>query len=90
MGDKSFSSKGLHKYRFQANPLEKAFAQRWHDENKYGHILEYLLSLDNRKVEVTEREQEVADTVIQWLGSPVGCSFIIRVLKEHGWKIDLS
>ena len=43
--------------------------------------LDYLLATDNRPCgDVTPRDAEVAATVIQWLGSPVGQRFVKEVL----------
>jgi len=83
----SMKNKGLHQYRFRDNPLEKKFAEAWEDSNKHGRTLEYLLAKDSNRPndEVTDRDREVAATVIQWLGSPVGQGFISdmeRVSKE--------
>lgn len=75
-------NKGLHQYRFKENPLEKAFAKQWEKENVEGRILDYLLAKDLNypKGEVTDRDREVAATVIQWLGSPCGQSFVEEVI----------
>jgi hypothetical protein len=74
-------NKGLHQYRFQNNPMEEKYAKAWEKENKSGSndILDYLLAKDCNSPqdgEVSERDRLVAATVIQWLGSPVGQSFI--------------
>jgi hypothetical protein len=79
------NNKGLHQYRFKNEPLEKLFAEAWEADNidNAGRIdgrgiLDYLLAKDSNHPngEVTKRDREVAATVIQWLGSPVGQSFL--------------
>ena len=47
-----------------------------------GRILDYLLAKDLNypKGKVTDRDREVAATVIQWLGSPCGQSFVEDVI----------
>ena len=77
-------NKGLHQYRFKDNPLEKAYAEQWEKDNKEGRILDYLLAKDPNypKDEVTDRDIEVAATVIQWLGSPCGQSFVEDVINK--------
>lgn len=78
-------NKGIRQYRFESNPLEKAFAIKWEELNnsRLIDILEYILSAEpNSPASVTDREREVAATIIQWLGSPVGFGFIKQVLKE--------
>ena len=74
----TMAHKGLHTHRLTDNPEEKRFAEAWNDQNKYGRILEYLLSThpNNHPVMVNEQEESIAATVIQWLGSPVGQSFL--------------
>lgn len=60
------------------NPREVAFSQQWIKENKQGQVLAYILSRDNRPTDLSARDVIVAATVIQWLGSNVGMSFIIE------------
>lgn len=72
-------NKGLHQYRFKENPLEKAFAEQWEKENNEGRTLDCLLAKD----EVTDRDREVAATVIQWLGSPCGQYFVEDVINRE-------
>lgn len=84
-------NKGLNQHRLKQNPLENAYAIAWENENigRTGRpdgrgYLDYLLA-ENRNDpmgEVTDRDRVVAATVIQWLGSPVGSSFVQRVLSE--------
>lgn len=71
-------NKGLHQYRFNNNPMEKKFAKAWEEDNERGRTLEYLMAKDPNRPneEVTSRDREVAATVIQWLGSPVGQGFL--------------
>jgi hypothetical protein len=75
-------NKGLHQYRFKENPLEKFYAEQWEKENVEGRVLDYLLAKDpnHPRDEVTDRDREVAATVIQWLGSPCGQSFVEDVI----------
>lgn len=71
--------------RFKQNPLEKRFAEKWDERNQLsGHTtLDYLLAENNNRPsgEATDRDREVAATVIQWLGSPVGQCFLSDVLE---------
>lgn len=77
--------KGLHIHRFKDNPEERRFADAWLDQNKHGNNLAHLL--DDRRVHQgfpptpSDRDYVVAATVVQWLGSPVGRSF----LEELGY-----
>lgn len=78
---------GLHHNRTN-DPLnyeERRFAQAWARENEPPkRLLEYLMSVDNKGVETSDRDQLVAATVVQWLGSPVGQYF----LHELGYVRD--
>ena len=80
---------GRSQHRFADNPLEQDFAEEWelqntdHNGNLNGmQTLDYLLAKDrnNPMGEVTDRDREVAATVVQWLGSPVGQSMLSEVL----------
>jgi len=78
--------KGLHTNRFKNNPEEKRFADAWDERNKLGNNLAHLL--DTRPVQgghpptPSDRDYEVAATVIQWLGSHVGECF----LRDLGYE----
>jgi hypothetical protein len=84
---------GLHQYRFRDNPLEEKYAKEWEKRNiswitndlDGKGTLDYLLAKDSNYPagEVTDRDREVAATVIQWLGSPVGQGFIKDVLEKE-------
>lgn len=85
-------NKGLSQYRFKNNPLEKKFAEAWEVQNSGGYqkgTLDYLLAKDPNRPngEVTERDRVIAATVIQWLGSPVGQSFVTEVLDGYRREI---
>lgn len=76
-------NKGPSQYRFKDNPLEEEFAKAWEKENTRPiggkNILEYIAGGPNGVV--SERNRVVAATVIQWLRSPVGQSFIRDMMK---------
>jgi hypothetical protein len=71
--------RGLHEHRFRDNPDERRFAKAWR-EQQHGKTLDYLLTpsdSDQRfPLPATERDEVVAATVVQWLGSPVGQNFL--------------
>lgn len=74
--------KGLHPHRFKDNPEEKRFAEAWSQDS--NGRLKYLLCEGDQRFPPapTEREEVVAATVVQWLGSPVGQTF----LRDLGYK----
>jgi len=77
-------NKGKNTHRFKQNPLELKYAEMWENLNKNldGHgVLDYMLADDKNKPsgEVSDRDREVAATVIQWLGSPVGQCFLDKI-----------
>lgn len=83
---------GMSPHRYQDNPLEKAFAAAWqeaNDQTRPGMVhstLAYLMDENNRgrpNPPLTQRDWLVANTVIQWLGSPIGQGFLKDVLKRQ-------
>lgn len=77
-------SKGLHTHRLKDNPEEQRFADAWAQHNAMGKTLAYLLTVGDQHFPVmpSDRDGEVAATVIQWLGSPVGQGF----LRDLGYE----
>jgi hypothetical protein len=63
------------------NDLEKKFAKAWQESNDRGNTLAHLMVEGNesRPPEPTKEAAEVAATIIQWLGSPVGQEFLKEV-----------
>ena len=91
---------GLHASRLShpCSAREEAFAKRWRKENDppsfLNHgvgVLDHLLYLspeqDRFTGESTPREEQVAATVIQWLGTNCGFSFLEEALKDCGFTI---
>ena len=76
-------------HRFKDNPLEKIYADLWQEYCTRGRTLDYLLAekINHPNSEVTERDAEVAATVVQWLGSHVGQSFVREALKKFGYEV---
>lgn len=82
---KKFLGKSLH--RLASNPREQVFSRLWQEENQANSrasLLELLLSEDGGKTPavVSEREEMLVATVIQWLGSPVGWSWLNQCLED--------
>lgn len=88
------------------NPREVAFLEQWREEHEHSDLLPQLVCLepDNRPGsvgmygfppmrqarELTEHERRVVSTVIQWLGSNIGMSFIEASLHRFGMRIERS
>jgi len=69
--------------------LERVLAFRWMEANKEEWcILDRLVCTDENYKGATQRDAEVAATVVQWLGTAVGYSFLSRCLEEAGFKIQ--
>lgn len=68
-------NRGIHTNRYKSNPEEKKFADAWSELCAFGH-LEKQLGDGKQEADVSDRDRVVAATVIQWLGSPVGESFL--------------
>lgn len=84
----------------QNNPREVAFAEHWAKENELSHVLAVILTrqegghpfmpFTGKTVELEPYDQHaatVAATVIQWLGSNIGFSFLETALAQCGYKI---
>lgn len=71
---------GLNAHRLSKNPKERRFAKAWVDSCTTGSTLAHILDPNpgssGKPPEPSERDQVVAATVIQWLGSPVGQNFL--------------
>lgn len=77
---------GIHSYRLkrdQNNPREVAFADQWELENQQGDIMMRLMGNGARNTQPTPEQVTTAATVVQWLGSNVGTSFIREVIKRN-------
>ena len=69
-------NKGTFDYRLVNNPKEVEFACAWNKLNPRGKrgVLTDLVSTSPR--EPTSDERRLSATVVQWLGCPVGQSFL--------------
>jgi len=85
-------NKGRWCHRFKDNLDEADFAVAWEELNTSFDgrldgrgVLDYLLAekVNSPMGEVSDRDREVAATVIQWLGSSVGQSFLRKVLEDE-------
>lgn len=78
--------RGLHPHRFKSNPDELVAADQWDAHNRRPNggagLLEYLLGDGTKPGDASERDQRVAATLMQWLGSPVGKSYIDELLAK--------
>jgi len=78
------------------NPREVAFAEEWYLQNdrRTGALngtLAWLLGIGGKPIQkITQHDASVAATVIQWLGSNVGFSFLEEALGRRGYKIVRS
>lgn len=96
-------TRGYHARRLSpecSNPREAAFAGQWEREHQYSDLLAELICLEpSRKVntfnlgmekvrDVSDIERRAAATVVQWLGSNVGLSFLESALSRVGHKIQ--
>ncbi len=79
---------------FESSPmdrLERVFAFRWMEENRrqeWCTLDRLVYSPPESHTGATERDAKVAATVVQWLGTAVGYSFLKRCLEEAGFKIE--
>lgn len=80
MKEHKYEGKNLH--RLDSNPKESAFAKEWINWNSASYVLEYIMGEGNKPALLSERDVLVASSVIQWLGSPVGQSFLREAQTE--------
>ena len=82
---------GYSSHRLNSNPTERIFAGKWKEINTEGRdTLAWILNTFSQpsgrqeKGFVSERDMRVAASVIQWLGSPVGQSWLqeVQELKD--------
>ena len=77
---------GLHANRLKisANQLEKKFAESWFDFHQDCDLLARIMMKDGDFTHgpPTVRDRVVAATIIQWLGSLVGESFVRNCLND--------
>lgn len=72
--------KGFHEIRLtQNNPREGAFSTKWKEGNNRPNGFQLVQMLIP---ECTERDTEVAATIIQWLGSNAGMCFLSNIIRE--------
>jgi hypothetical protein len=85
---------GKSAYRYQDNPLEKAFALAWwgwNDRPNGGGPLDYLAAEGEQEYAMlpdpaTAEQRKFSCTIIQWLGSPVGQGFLEDVLRTKAGR----
>lgn len=78
---------GLHPHRYADNPLERKLALAWAEFNKAPNggtnHLDYLMDKKNKGCPpATDAQRLTANTVIQWLGSPVGLAWLVDNIGE--------
>lgn len=92
---------GYRAERIEHNPIEKAFHDLWLKWNEpkpginngHGILQDLFIERDNnmfsRKwvAEISPRERWIVATIIQWLGTNVGMSFLYEVFREVDMKI---
>jgi hypothetical protein len=93
--------RGYYYERTKHNPLEKALADGWEKENipqagrNYGHGLLQDLFMERERPfirsakpihRITDDERMIAATVVQWLGTNCGRSFLEECMKEAGYE----
>ncbi|MFZ2763589.1 MAG: hypothetical protein WAX80_00915 [Minisyncoccia bacterium] len=80
-----------HRTVFGSGDLELIFASRWMERNneRGGHFLTNLLNHNghDESQDTTQRDARVSATVVQWLGTNCGFSFLVSCLKEAGYKV---
>lgn len=88
--------------RLKHNDREKAFHDEWYEENKiapginFGNgTLQGLFTSRAKNnlggpkidIEVNKRERQIVASIVQWLGTNCGFSFLEMALKRCGYRI---
>lgn len=93
--DPKHPDRGFLYSRVHFDPMEAALAADWEEYNvphpglNYGRsALQCILSDRNGNgIEVTRRDRFVAASVIQWLGTSCGYSFLQKALAKAGYGL---
>ena len=80
---------GFSTHRLRQNPLEAAYAKAWAEQapRTLGWLLKNS-SYDTDQADYSARDAQVAATMIQWLGSPVGSCFVREVLESEAVSVN--
>lgn len=78
----------LKEYRFKSNPLEKKFVDTFLDHFEKRNTMDLIIfghgseSMEPKDY-LSEREESIVVSTIQWLGSPVGQGFLNEYMKKE-------
>ena len=85
MADKTKQSVNLIRVAKEENLLEKKMVQLWRaqmEKRLLAHLLDPTASRDGTlALEPTDRDYQVAETIVQWFGSPTGQAFLKEAAK---------
>lgn len=82
-----------HRTIYDRGDLERIFAYHWFERNdarssRSTLLLQSLLNDSGDEFEpMTQRDARVAATVVQWLGTNVGFSFVCQAFRDAGYDI---
>lgn len=81
-----------HRTLFPGGDLERAFSYCWYERNAQDPLLldKILNGTDghDESQETIQRDARVAATIIQWLGTNIGLSFLARVFETAGCRFE--
>ena len=77
---------------------EKIFADAWEKENQPRHhfagpwgpeisTLQALMRNDDKLIPVSQESATAVATIVQWLGAPIGWSFLEGALRDAGYVV---
>ncbi len=78
-------ARGKNTHRFRSNPLELIAALHWQEQGEA--LLEYLNGDGQHRKEVSTEVREMVNTVMQWLGSPVGQNYMRELVKKFDAQV---
>lgn len=91
-------NRSLYFRRNDSNLRERAFSDQWEQEHQFQNLLQLLVGIETgprvfgrpcRRFPwvIGPRERTIVATVIQWLGSNCGFSFLQEALRRAGYRI---
>lgn len=76
-----YKYEGFRPYRYEENKKEQLFVKQINQELEYSKsFLKDISGIENSDEKfLSDREEKIIISIIQWIGSPVGQSFIKKV-----------
>lgn len=78
------AQQGIHFDRVRTQDLERQFAETWDRKHREQDLVRHILNPPERNplqpLAVSDRDRQVAATMMQWLGSEEGQAFLVLAM----------